>query len=544
MQVNPLLKSDLKGSPVLGWTVDSFEQFYEAVEGMSTSLTEELKRYKKRSYDNKIRILFESAPFKLNLGGQTEKSKLVATDKTNGVFDFSLASRGLYRIPEYYSYELAVKYPNKFAEFELPSGVVPPNLIRQEVILGEKKYLYNDGNEVFQCVIRQKGETAVEEGIAGAKLKYGTRSKKVYLTYKRNKGKVRYVEIYSLFYYTSLSGDTQYAIRHIPAMMIAEYLESIGVMTRIYMTRFVMLHREYLSLRRYKKDTKIELPLYNIAPNKENYYNLFVQPIIVKEFGQEFDKELGFMVSSNDFNDTYQTVAKYSLSQEINNRSFTVFGDPDFSQTQYYEGFERYRNKYKEYVDLGIFKSKEVLPEAMLFFHDMAIKRYLNKFIDDTKTVFNNYLNQNGKVGLNEENILTSVEINPFFTWWMRTAANNLKYKIDLLNSNQLRKDLAEIKNEAYENYLYITEFVKNYPTDIVYRGETLAEVLQKYADKIMQEYSLISSSGNFSFNNYIITLTTEITTYAEGIFFPTEEETQEKRNEFVQNVLNELENI
>ena len=107
-------RSIFEGDPVLGWAIDSFDEFYKAISSdRNFNFEDELKRYKNRVFDNKIAPLFENAPFKLNLGGQTEKSRLVTTDKPTGIFDFSLASRGLYKVPEYYSEQLAIKYPDK-----------------------------------------------------------------------------------------------------------------------------------------------------------------------------------------------------------------------------------------------------------------------------------------------------------------------------------------------------------------------------------------------------------------------------------------------
>ena len=110
---------------------------------------------------------------------------------------------------------------------------------------------------------------------------------------------MKYVEIYSLFYFTSLSGDVQYAIRHIPAVMVADYLESIGVMTRFYMTRFVDIGRSSDREMR-KKYEGFDLPMSQSDTKPYKSY-LFIQPIIAKEFGQEFDKELGFLISSARF---------------------------------------------------------------------------------------------------------------------------------------------------------------------------------------------------------------------------------------------------
>ena len=187
--------------PILCWTIDDWEQFYSAIkeEDPSFNVNEYVNDYNEQSFKN-INNLFESAPFKLNLGGKTEKSKLIATDRPMGIFDFSLASRGMYKVPEYFSQKLANEYPEKFKEFDLPSGVVPSNLVQQKLENGEKVYFYEDNGEIFNCIIQQKGKAAIKDGIQGAKLKYATKNKKVYLTHKRNKGKVKYVEIYSLFY--------------------------------------------------------------------------------------------------------------------------------------------------------------------------------------------------------------------------------------------------------------------------------------------------------------------------------------------------------
>lgn len=521
--------------PILSWTVDSFEQLYEIMTATNFNLSNYVKQYEDNMFNDNILPLFESAPIKLNLGGKTEKSKLTTTDKPIGIFDFSLAANGLYRVPEYYSYKLEIEKPNKFKEFDLPSGVVPPNLVQQEYILGNKRYYYKDDNTIYDCVIRQKGETAIDKGIDGAKLKFATRNKKVYLTYKRNKGKVKYVEIYSLFYYTSLSGDVEYAIRHIPALMIAEYLESIGVMTRFYMTRFVLLN-ETMHLRRNDIISDVPLPMYEVAPDKTNRYNLFIQPIIVKEFGQEFDKSLAFCVSSQDYQQIYQNVGNYVANREVTTRNIDIYGYPNWEQEQYFEGIERYRNKYQIYVKEGLFKSKEVLPEAMLFFHDIAIKEYLSRFID---TIRKEYMSVKGKTYTKTE-VLTSTEVNPFFNWWMRLSAANLKNKIEIINSNQLRKDLVQIKKEAEEKIEEINKIISD-TNDIMPR---LVQPFTDFKRLILREYKLIDYSDVFNFNNYILQLTNEITSYADGVFFGTDVESQAIRDGIAQNVINELPNI
>jgi len=162
--------------PVLAWAVDDWEQFYQLLGNFD--LKEYLEKYKQRSFDDNISLLFEKAPLNLNLGGQTEKTKLVTTDKPIGIFDFSLASRALYRVPEYFSEKLARNFPEKFKEFELPSGVVPNNLIREELINEQKKFFFEDCDGKFDCEVQQKGTAAIDQKLPDAKLKFATRIKK------------------------------------------------------------------------------------------------------------------------------------------------------------------------------------------------------------------------------------------------------------------------------------------------------------------------------------------------------------------------------
>jgi len=523
--------------PVLAWTIDDWEQFHSAIEEEDPNFNfqEYLKRYNENSF-SKINLLFEDAPFKLNLGGQTEKTKLIATDKPIGIFDFSLASMGMYRVPEYFSQKLADKYPNKFEEFQLPSGVVPSNLVNEKIENGKKVFIFEDKNGVFYCEIRQKGRTAMNDGVPGAKLKFATKNKKVYLTHKKNKGKVRYVEIYTLFYYTSLNSDIEYAIRHIPAMMVADYLESVGVMTRIYMTRFVK-RSEYETLRK-TTPQGVDLPMYQVADDPEFGSSLFIQPIIAKEFGQEFDKSLGFLTSSYNYQDVYKRLAKWAIKKEVTARNPNPYGQPDFEQLDYFEGIERYRNKYQQYVKLGLFKSKEVLPEAMLFFHDMTIKNNLSNFVSAVER----YTNKT------DEQALIDININPFFNWWMRLSATTLKNKIDIINSRELRKDLEAIKIEIGNFIVELDDIVVKSNPNLKKSNVPIGNFFKDLGYKIMgvkeDGYSIINNRGKFDFKKYITNITLEITTYAEGKFFETEEDMKEIKDGLLKSVQKELINF
>jgi hypothetical protein len=448
---------------------------------------------------------------------------------------------GMYKVPEYYSQKLAKEFPDKFKEFELPSGVVPPDLITQSVLPnGENEYVYIDDGINFDCIIQQKGTAAIEQKIKGATKKYATTNKKVYLTFKRNKGKVKYVEIYSLFYYASLNGNIGFAVRHIPALMVTDYLESIGVKTRFYMTRFVKLEDQNLELKEFT-DNNIELPLYKDAPRKINKENLFIQPIIAKEFGEDFDKALALSISQVDNQELYEIMAKFALSKEVlgavttrnGQKQFTtpfIYGDPSGTQETYREGFERYRNKYQEYVKLGLFKSKEVLPQAMIFFHDIVIAENFSDFEENIINFFTKFDWSTSKA-----QVLIDNDVNPFFVWWMRLSANGIKHKIDLINSNELKKDLISIEQDLYRFKSELKEIVDNTPrpsnNNFINSSQPLFEYYNKFGNELLNKYEITNDKGEITFKKYITNITTEITTYAEGIFFETPKDRQETMN-------------
>ena len=560
-------QTTFEGNPVLSWVIDDWEQFFEAIKTQAPyfNLDEYIKEFKDNVYNDKLSLLFDSAPISMNLGGDTVKSKLVATDKPIGVFDFSLAAMGMYKVPEYYSEKLAKEFPDRFIEFELPSGIVPPDLITQTILPnGEYKYVYIDNGIEFDCIIQQKGTAAIEQGVKGATKKYATTNKKVYLTFKKNKGKVKYVEIYSVFNFGYMQSRLQYAIRHIPAMMVAEYFESIGIKTRIYATRFVQLKKQFLKLKEFlPNDTTVnqESPLYEKAPNKQNKLNLFIQPIIAKDFGEELDKAKILSIPQQyGYSDIYQHIANYTLSketfnpQEFNSRlnryadtSYEITGNINFTEIQMAEGYERYRNKYQEYVKLGIFKSKEVLPNAMIFYFDEVLNRNLNDFITATQKYFLKYKKE--KTEKIEHLLLIDLNVNPFFVWWMRLSANNIKHKVNIINSKELKKDLISIEKDLYRFKEELDEIVKNTPDPIKndfinFEDRPLKSWYKIYGYSLLRKYKIVDFKDDITFSNYVLYISTDLTTYAEGVLFETPKDREEFNDELFASIQETLKDI
>ena len=317
-----------RGLPVFCWAYDTPEAWQDA---FGKDLYKERIRDYSIIFDTQIAPIFFEMGMKFNLGGEQDKSRLETTSRPIGVFDFSLASKGLYRVQEYYSQELATDYPKLFDTFELPSGVVPPNLVDNITIGGIKNFIFNHDGKTYVLDKRQKGTTAINDGEKDAKLKFATTTKDVYLKFKRVGGKVKYAEIYSLFYYTSLDGDDEYAIRHLPALMTAEYFESMGIKTRVYMTRFCN-PGDNATLRQNDLLTNAELPMYtqkvNYSGSSRFDNEIIFAPIIVKDFGQEIDWKSSLAVSQNNSYAIYDDVVKNMLRQEIDGKPISPYADP------------------------------------------------------------------------------------------------------------------------------------------------------------------------------------------------------------------------
>lgn len=526
-------------NPILSWAIDDFDVVKEACSQQGFDLNEYVKRYNQKTFESNILPLLTNTPFKMNLGGATDKDRLISIDKPIGVFNFSLASKGLYHLQEYYSDELKRKDPNRFADIGLLSGIVPSNLVDSVYIGGEKKFLFRDkekGGEYY-VVKRNMGQTAINEGIPNAKYKYASRTKKVYQTYKKKGGKVKYVEIYSLFYYAG-GNDFKHAVRHFPAFMVANYLESIGIKTRIYMTRFVQIDAEPFTLKK-KLDTGVMLPMGNtqLGATRNNKFEpcLLIQPIIAKEFMQEPDLPYSFCITSASMRNIYESCAKFTYSKETRNPSNPLYGNVLWSQEDYWEGIERYRNKYKEYVDLGIFKSKEITAESMLFFHDQSIEGYLSAFFDEIGSIYG---------GLSDYQVVLEPEVNRFFYWWMQTSGNIIKHKVNLFNSSSYHKDFLDVVRDIEKSKLELETIIQESTHKSSSFSTTDADIFKSFGEMILKTLNIIDDSGQLSPSRYMNSIISEITTFADGMFYPTTEESVEKMTALKLIIDQELKNL
>ena len=243
---------------ICGWNFDTIESVKENyIRRTSQSSWEQQLSGYETDYEINVGKLQAETNVKLNLGGENDKSKIIFSDKPIGVFDFSLASQLLFRVQEFFSQQLKDEEPNLYEEYDLPIGVVPNYFIQKEVI-GDTTIFFcisSITGKRYNCEIRQKGLTQLLETNPTLPLKkignmivpekptkgvtFSSKTKKPYVKYLKRGGKVRYVEIYSLFYYSYLSFDFSKSMRHLPAVLVLKYLEKMGTMCKFYLKRFV-----------------------------------------------------------------------------------------------------------------------------------------------------------------------------------------------------------------------------------------------------------------------------------------------------------------
>lgn len=185
-----------------------------------------------------------------DMGGVTEKSRIIATKQKIGIFDFGLASNGLYRPSEYYCSK--------------QEALIDDDFILHEKIGANKNVFYymQDGKSyivrhqqkgTFEVVTKAKefgqqivlnelqpdffvpSPSFVIDPITQKKysIKFATTTEKIYLTRKREGGKVRAVELFFLVGGNWQTDVENALVKNIPLIMAAQMLERAGIRVRI-----------------------------------------------------------------------------------------------------------------------------------------------------------------------------------------------------------------------------------------------------------------------------------------------------------------------
>ena len=330
--------------------IDGKTPFLDSFVGTDLASAEkgEFLEYIDRNALNKAIDSFDAILEDIEMGGEIKKSKLKITDDKRGIFDFGIASKGLFRVVEFYSEELKNELPNEFPK--LVKGIAQPDLVTKNA-LNQFVYISKTNNKSYFLKRRQKGTTEIlnlkpdalvkttENGIEhtiltsyeGVKLEFKSSIKKAYLMFEKKGGKAKYVDLYCPVGGLKDLKPIGMLNRILPVLLAAKVLEENGIKTQIFATRMYRL----------KDSSRYDLDKYLTYTFK------------MKDYSQALDFNwLAINLADTRFfrwNLMKYTSAMLQL-QGINDigGGTTVYGGNELNEV-----FERYKNWYFEEIEAG-----------------------------------------------------------------------------------------------------------------------------------------------------------------------------------------------
>jgi hypothetical protein len=220
-----------------------------------------------------VLLAFDEVLADIDMGGSFKKSRLIITDKTQGIFDFGLASLQLFAETEFYSEKLAEESP-----YEFPNevkGIVPPLFVTQNQ-LGDYWYVSPTSGKKYKCEKQDKGtQSAIEQGYSKENIptnlkSYKTKQKKSYLTFKKKGGKSKKIDLYVPMGGLGSLTPSGMLQRALPMFMASRFFESVGIRTRLNCARVWASHGSDL----------------NNDSSRRGYSAI---TITIKDFGEDLD---------------------------------------------------------------------------------------------------------------------------------------------------------------------------------------------------------------------------------------------------------------
>lgn len=206
---------------------------------------ENLTRYVNQTILDDYELLFENLETKMDMGGVLDKDRLVPTSNPIGIFSFGLASPTLYRKVEFYVPDLDVLVDGLYVTMLEMNGVQ-----KFYTTIEGKQYSVWRQQEGTQDILKNVPDAKrimLEDGMyisdpssgVGAdgteyRLKFATKTKKIYLEKPKQTGEAQYVDLFvSMGGNSNLNSNAMFS-KTAPILMLAEKLENAGVRTRIY----------------------------------------------------------------------------------------------------------------------------------------------------------------------------------------------------------------------------------------------------------------------------------------------------------------------
>jgi hypothetical protein len=339
----------------------NFESVPSDMKTAETQTIEQLNKgffttYMEEELLDNVLLAFDEILADIDMGGSFKKSKLIITDRPQGIFDFGLASLGLFAEQEFYSKKLAEESPLEFPKE--PLGIVPPIYVNQNQ-LGDYWYVSNTSGKKYKMTQQDKGtQAALYDGFPPNEVpnkykSFKTSQKKSYLLFKKEGGKAQKVDLYVPMGGLGNMSPSGMLQRALPLFMAAQFFESVGIRTRINCARV------WESSGQAMKNTK------NVK--KGGGYSTIT--VTIKDFGEDLDfTRLAVAVADNR---TYRynmwKLAPAITAKFYENAQFgagrTLYGsEEDFTETT-----RRYKNWYYEQQESGEVDWVDMAKPLMIF---------------------------------------------------------------------------------------------------------------------------------------------------------------------------------
>jgi hypothetical protein len=430
---------------------------------------------------------------KIDSGGSFKKQKLKLSEDKRFLFSFSLASKGLIRVAEYFNEEIAKKYPTMFNSFgqakddiNMVAGVVNSEIIESIPLAnGKTKFFINLNGKEYPLRQQQKGTAKMLEINPTAILKqtdegmfytdpsfyddfslvFSSTFKKSYIEMPKKGGSARAVDIYVPFDMVNYELESR-ILPAIPLILATEYLTQAKVKVRLNITRPII---SYLGNTRVV--SIIGFPIKDFSDPID--WNKLA---VLRGMGESgsLATEINAFINNYKNNEFYNSGNQKIVTSAGAYASRLLYNDEKNLQSE----FGRYKNWFREEVKEGRIKSKVVDKPLMITFstEDLLYETF------DIKN-FNNYPTAIRKIQDKFFEILDSVDI--FYNAKELEVAKRIlkRYEENGSDSFEAKRYIQKLIGRMYRDYEPRTGQYASTPEELAKADESYKIKNQKMAD-------------------------------------------------------------
>jgi hypothetical protein len=332
---------------------------------------------------------FEEYTQKIDSGGSFKKARIKLSEDKRFQFSFSLASKGLIRIAEYYNADIAKKYPTLYnstgiaaEDITMVAGVVDLNMVLSKPLANSQAYFYViiNGQE-YPLRQQQKGTAKMLEINPSAQLKqvdgggmyytepsfyqdfslvFSSTFKKSYLELPKKGGNAKMVDLYIPYDMTGQDVDTKITAA-LALLLASQFFTQARIKVRINIMRPITI-REHIP-----KPSSIVAVTIKDFQDPIDWNNIAV--LRGMESSGRAITEMNAAITAYKFNYYDRVGGREEQSIDAYAREM-LYDDERSLQKE----FGRYKNWMREEVEAGRFKTPLVPKPLMLTFSTEGLR--------------------------------------------------------------------------------------------------------------------------------------------------------------------------